>query len=315
MRYFITGGAGFIGSSVCGRLLDASKEDSVTVFDNLSFGKQSYIEAFHDNPRFRFVRGDLLDPESIGSAIKGHDFVFHFAANADIARSMTETDLDVKLTVTGTYNLLEAMRLAGVRKIAYSSGSGVYGDVGTTETAEDFGPLLPISLYGASKLAAEGLISAFCHMFDMQAWIYRFANVIGGRQTHGVILDFIRKLKADSRKLAILGDGTQSKSYIHVTDIMDAMFYVIEHAQETVNLFNVATEDYVTVTDIAHSVLGAMGLKDVQLAYSGGDRGWKGDVPVVRFDLEKIHRLGWRARYTAKEAVALTIRELLEAGV
>lgn len=314
MRYFITGGAGFIGSSVCSRLLAANDNDTVTVYDNLSFGKESLIEPHYGNPRFRFVKADMLDPQELRAAIAGHDFVFHFAANADIARSMKETDLDVKLTVTATYNLLEAMRLEGVGKIVYSSGSGIYGDVGTTETAEDFGPLLPISLYGASKLGAEGLISAFSHMFDMQAWVFRFANVIGGRQTHGVILDFINKLKSDPSRLDILGDGTQSKAYIHVADIMDAIFYVAGHTDGRVNLFNVATDDYVTVTEIARSVIAAMGLHGVELAYSGGDRGWKGDVPVVRFDLGKIHSLGWRARHSSREAVERTIREILEAA-
>lgn len=311
MRYFITGGAGFIGSSVCARLLAANDQDRVTVFDNLSFGRESYIRPHYANPRFSFVKGDMLNPDELRPAIRDHDFVFHFAANADIAKSMEQTDLDVKLTITATYNLLEAMRLAGVRKIVYSSGSGVYGDVGTTETPEDFGPLLPISLYGASKLAAEGLISAFSHMFDIQAWVFRFANVIGGRETHGVILDFIRKLQANSSRLDILGDGTQSKAYIHVTDIMDAIFYVAAHARDQVNLFNVATDDYVTVTEIAQEVVRAMSLEGVKLVYAGGDRGWKGDVPIVRFNLGKIHSLGWRSRHSSREAVALTIREIL----
>ncbi len=312
MRYFITGGAGFIGSSVCARLLGANQDDSVTVFDNLSFGRESYIAPHYPNPRFRFVKGDLLNPEEIRAAIQGHDFVFHFAANADISKAMTQTDLDVKLTIVATYNLLEAMRLAGVGKIVYSSGSGVYGDVGTTETAEDFGPLLPISLYGASKLGAEGLISAFSHMFDMQAWIFRFANVIGGRQTHGVILDFINKLKADPTRLEILGNGKQSKSYIHVTDIMDAIFFVVECGSERVNLFNIATVDYITVREIAERVMAEMRLSGVKLSFSASDRGWKGDVPVVRFDLDKIHSLGWKAKHSSREAVDRTIREILE---
>jgi len=312
MRYFITGGAGFIGSSVCARLLAANSQDSVTVFDNLSSGKESYIERHYVNPQFRFVKGDLLNSDELNSSIKGHDFVFHFAANADIAKSMTNTDLDVKLTIVATYNLLEAMRLGGVRKIVYSSGSGIYGDVGITETAEDFGPLLPISLYGASKLGAEGLISAFSHMFDMQAWIFRFANVIGGRQTHGVISDFIQKLKANSTTLDVLGNGTQSKAYIHVTDIMNAIFFVVERAKDRVNLFNVATDDYITVREIAERVVAAMSLQGVKMNYSASDRGWKGDVPVVRFNLDKIHTLGWRAKHSSQQAVDRTIRELLE---
>jgi UDP-glucose 4-epimerase len=311
MRYFITGGAGFIGSTMLDRLLSRNG-NQVTVYDNFCSGQESYIEHHFSDDRFRVVHGDMLDIASLKAAIAGHDFVFHFAANPDIAKSMTETDLDLKQTVIATYNLLEAMRVNGVKKIAYSSGSGVYGDVGLTETPEDFGPLMPISMYGASKLGAEGLISAFCHMFDMQAWIYRFANVVGKRQTHGVGYDFIRRLRRDPRELEILGDGRQSKSYIHVSDVIGAMLFIIENARDQRNIYNVATEDYITVNEIARIVIDEMRLEGVSIRHTGGDRGWKGDVPVVRFNLAKIHHFGWYAKHSSNEAIRLSVREMLE---
>jgi len=258
VKYFITGGAGFVGSHMVDRLL-TNKNNEVVVFDNFCSGQRSYLSHHVNDLRLQIIAGDMLDLDAVKEAVRGCDFVFHFAANPDIAKSMIQTDLDLQQTVISTYNLVEAMRLNGVPKIAYSSGSGIYGDVGLTETAENFGPLLPVSMYGASKLSAEGIISAFCHMFDLQAWIYRFANVVGGRQTHGVGFDLIRKLREDNIRLEILGDGNQSKSYIHVSDVVDAMLYVIEKVDDPVNVFNVATGDYITVNDIARFVVEEMG--------------------------------------------------------
>lgn len=311
MRYFITGGAGFIGSNMADRLLQ-DETNEVTVFDNFCSGQMCHIEHHLKNKKFKLIEGDLLNLSELREAVKGHDFVFHFAANPDIAKSMIETDLDLRLGIVATYNVVEAMRINGVKKIAYSSGSGVYGDVGLTETPEDFGPLLPISMYGASKLGAEGVISAFCNMFDIQAWIFRFANVVGKRQTHGVGFDFVRKLKSNPKRLQILGDGTQSKSYIHVSDVIEAMLFVIKNSSQTTNIFNVATDNYITVNEIVEIVTTAMGLENVKFEYTGGKRGWKGDVPIVRFNLEKIYKLGWKATHNSGEAVRLSIRELLE---
>jgi UDP-glucose 4-epimerase len=203
------------------------------------------------------------------------------------------------------------MRVNGVKEILYPSGSGIYGDLGITPTPENFGPLLPISMYGASKLACEGMISAFCHMFGMRAWIFRFANVVGKRQTHGVGYDFIRKLKSDPSRLEILGDGAQSKSYIHVSDVIGAMLIAYENSTDRVNIYNVAADDYIDVAAIAGIVIEEMGLEGVKLKYTGGDRGWKGDVPKVRFVLDKIHRLGWSACYNSEEAMRRSIREQL----
>ena len=310
MKYFITGGAGFIGSTVVDVLLQ-DEGNEVTVFDNFCSGLMNYIEHNLNNKRFKLIKGNLLDLVLIKKSVASHDFIFHFAANPDISKAMTETDLDLRLSVIATYNLMEAMRCNEIKKIAYSSGSGVYGDVGLTETPEDFGPLLPSSMYGACKLGAEGIISAFCHMFDMQSWIFRFANVVGKRQTHGVGFDFIKKLKENPRKLLILGDGTQSKSYIHVSDVIDAMLFIIQKTNDVVNVYNAATDDYITVKEIADVVIKEMDLKDVQFEYSGGNKGWKGDVPIVRFNLDKIHKLGWKAKYDSREAISKSIENML----
>ena len=311
MKYFITGGAGFIGSTMINKLL-LDKNFEITIFDNFCSGRMEYINQYLKDERVTLIKGDMLDLPHLKEAVKNHDFIFHFAANPDIAKAMIETDLDLRLSVIATYNLMEAMRVNGISQIAYSSGSGIYGDVGYTETPEDFGPLLPSSMYGACKLGAEGIISAFCHMFDMQAWIYRFANVVGDNQTHGVGYDFINKLINDPTKLTILGNGNQSKSYIHVLDILDAMLFVIKNTNEKVNIFNVATDDYITVNEIAQIVIKEMNLQNVKLEYTGGNRGWKGDVPIVRFNLNKIHKLGWKCKLNSKEAITSSIRDMLK---
>lgn len=304
----MTGGAGFIGSNMVDALISRGP---VTVYDNLTSGRLSYLARHKDNPDFAFIKGEVGDLNSITRAMEGHDVVFHFASNPDIARGMRETYLDLKEGTLLTYNVLEAMRLTRTKDILYASGSGIYGDVGLQATAEDFGPLLPISMYGAGKLAGEGLISAFCHMFDIQGYIFRFANVVGERQTHGVGYDFIRKLREDPRRLKVLGDGRQSKSYIHVSDVVQAVLFVYKHARDKVNIYNVATDDYINVREIMKIVIARMGLKDVRIDYSGGDRGWKGDVPVVRFNLDQIHKLGWRAEYNSEEAIKLSIQQML----
>lgn len=311
MKAFVTGGAGFIGSTMVDILLRDNRNE-VSVFDNFSSGRMEYIKHHIEDKRFKLIKGDLLDLDHIKQAIKNHDFVFHFASNPDISKAMLETDIDLKLTVITTYNLLESMRIGGLKKIAYSSGSGVYGDVGYVKTDEDFGPLLPVSMYGACKLGAEAIISAFCYMFDMQGWIFRFANVVGKNQTHGVGFDFIRKLKSNPSKLSILGDGSQSKSYVHVSDVIDAILFVTSKTNSILNVYNVATSDYLTVKEIAQIVTEAMDLKDVKFEFGEGKRGWKGDIPVVRFNLEKIHKLGWRAKHSSKEAMCMSIREMLE---
>ncbi|GAI03515.1 unnamed protein product, partial [marine sediment metagenome] len=206
-----------------------------------------------------------------------------------------------------TYNVLEAMRLNQISKIVFASSSTVYGEAGTKAVAEDYGPLLPISLYGASKLACEGLISAFCHLFDMQAWIFRFANVVGARASHGVIFDFINKLKQNPEELEILGDGTQEKPYLYVGDCIDGILFGLEHSQEQVNVLNLGSDSSTNVTAIASMVVEAVGLSGVKFSYTGGERGWKGDVPQVRFDITKMKNLGWKPRYNSDGAVRQAI--------
>lgn len=308
MKYFITGGAGFIGSHMADKLLRAA---AVTVYDNLSSGRIEHLAAHEGDSGFQFIKGEVGDLDRLAAALAGHDIVCHFASNPDIARGAVETDLDLREGTILTYNVLEAMRRTDAREIIYASGSGVYGDVGDTPTPEDFGPLLPVSMYGAAKLAGEALVSAFCQLFELRGHIFRFANVVGERQTHGVGYDFIRKLRKDPSRLVILGDGRQSKSYIHVSDAVEAMLFAAARSPEKVGIFNAAADDYLDVAAIARIVIEEMGLKEVDLEYTGGDRGWKGDVPVVRFDIGKIHKLGWRAKYGSREAVRKSIREML----
>jgi UDP-glucose 4-epimerase len=307
-RYFITGGCGFIGSHVAHRLLERGTESEVTVFDNFSSGHESYIADIRDDERLKVVTGDLKELDAVIDASKGCDHAYHFAANPDIAKAVTEPSVDFW---EGTYlanNLVEACRINGVKRITYASGSGVYGDLGDVPVTEDFGPLLPVSTYGASKLGCEALMSAYCHMFEMHVAAFRFANVVGPRQTHGVTYDFVRRLLDDPSELRILGDGQQSKSYIHVDDVIDALFLLEDRAWQGFELYNVGTQDYVTVTEIADLVVEHLGLENVRYAYTGGSRGWKGDVPVVRFNTERIRALGWNNRYTSKEALADSIR-------
>ena len=310
MRVFIAGGSGFIGSHFADHFL-AATDAEVTVFDNFTSGQRWHLKQHTRNKRLRIIEGDLQDRPAVIEALSAHDLVYHFASNPDIAKAMTQPDIDFWQGTYLTQNLLEAMRSNGVRRMVYASGSGVYGDTGWMPVHEDYAPMLPISTYGASKLAGETLISAYCHMFDMQAYVFRFANVVGRRQTHGVGYDFIHKLKRDPHNLEVLGDGRQSKSYIHVRDIVGAIQYVVGKVSDAFNYYNVATDDYLDVKTIAEMVIEEMGLRDVTLHFTGGPRGWKGDVPVVRFDLDKIHALGWRAMMTSHEAMRRSIREML----
>lgn len=306
-RYFVAGGAGFIGSHVVYRLLEDQDTSLVTVYDNFSSGQEFHLSGVKNDSRLRIVRADLKNLSSLIEAIKGHDQVFHFASNPDIARAINQPDIDFWEGTYLTQNLLEAMRINKIKRLIYASGSGIYGDTGLLNVSEDHGPLLPISTYGASKLACEALICAYCHMFDMTARVYRFANVVGPRQTHGVAYDFINRLSVDPTRLVILGDGTQSKSYIYIDDVLNAIFLTDRLSQKMYDYFNVATGDYITVKEIADIVVQQMGLQNVQYEFTGGNRGWKGDVPIVRFDLTKIHKMGWRAQLSSKEAVIKSV--------
>ncbi|MBI4319993.1 MAG: NAD-dependent epimerase/dehydratase family protein [Chloroflexi bacterium] len=312
MRSFVAGGAGFIGSHLVARLVQ-DPTANVVVYDNFSSGQEWHLGALVNEPRLRVVRADMKDLSTLSESMAGADVVYHLASNPDIAKAVSQPDIDFWEGTYLTQNILEAMRRNSVGKIIYASGSGIYGETGLLEVPEDHGPLLPISTYGASKLAGEALICAYCHLFDIQGRVYRFANVVGPRQTHGVAYDFIRRLRENPHRLRILGDGNQSKSYIHVEDVLDAIHWTDARSAQRFDYFNVATGDYITVREIADLVVEETGLPRGELEYefTGGDRGWKGDVPVVRFDLRKIHGLGWRARWSSREAMRKAVRAML----
>ena len=302
-RYFIVGGAGFIGSHFADRLLSDVSTVAVTLYDNFSSGQTwHYAHHAHDE-RLRVVRGDVRDLELLAQAMRGHDVVIHLASNPDIARAATEPTIDFDQGTVLTQNVVEAMRRSGARRILYASGSGVYGDLGEIEAQEDHGPLMPVSTYGASKLAGEALICSYVSMFGITGCVFRFGNVVGPRQTHGVGLDFLRRLQADPTRLRILGNGHQSKSYVHVTDVVDAVLLANDLSDAPYNTFNVATGDYVTVREIAQVVAECLDLTNVTFDYTGGDRGWKGDVPIVRLNAQRIRSLGWQCRMGSREAV------------
>ncbi|MDI9395747.1 MAG: NAD-dependent epimerase/dehydratase family protein [Euryarchaeota archaeon] len=308
-KILVTGGAGFIGSNLVDRLI--KKGNRVFVFDNLSSGKMEFIEQHLEKPDFTLIKGDLLDHDAIERACKGTDLVFHVAANPDVKLGASDTKVHFDQNILATYNLLEAMRKTGTRKIAFTSTSTVYGEASIMPTPENYGPLIPISLYGASKLACEALITSYSHTFEMQAWIFRFANIVGPHSTHGVTVDFIKKLKDNPLKLEILGDGKQEKSYLHVSECVNSIIFAIEKSNEEVNIFNIGSEDTISATGIGKVVMEEMGLSDVEFIYTGGSRGWKGDVPRMRLDIEKLKSIGWKPAYTSEKSIRDTTRVLL----
>ncbi len=309
MRYFVTGGAGFIGSHLVDKLITCGE---VTVYDNLSSGRKEFIQHHLSKPNFRFIQADLLDLDRLQREMPDQDVVFHLAANPDARLGISDTSLDLKQEIIATYNVLEAMRTNGVKKMVFSSSGTIYGETPVVPLPEDYGPVLPISLYGAGKLASEGLITAFCHTFDMQCWIYRFANIVGKRGTHGVIFDFIHKLKNDPNQLEILGDGTQEKPYLSVEDCVEGMLFGMENSDERVNFFNLGCESTTDVSTIAKMVVQEMGLKNVKFKFTGGDRGWPGDVPQVRFNIKKMEKLGWKPKFSSNQAVRRAIKFMIE---
>lgn len=303
-RFAVVGGAGFIGAHFVEYLLRRGAE-KVTVYDNFTSGRRWHLANVIDDPRLRVEEGDAGDLEHLVRTVAGHDTVIHLASNPDIAAAATNPAIDFDQGTLLTHHVAEAARRGGVNLVLYASGSGVYGDVGELEAREDHGPMLPASTYGASKLAGEALLCSYAAMFDVSARCYRFGNVVGPRQTHGVGFDFVRRLLADPTRLRILGDGRQSKSYVHVDDIITAVMTGAEYAAEPFAVFNVATEDYTTVTEIAEMAVDVLGLPADQTAfeYTGGDRGWKGDVPIVRLNSERIRSLGWKNNRSCREAL------------
>ncbi|KXA89800.1 UDP-glucose 4-epimerase [candidate division MSBL1 archaeon SCGC-AAA259B11] len=295
--WFVTGGAGFIGSHLVDRLVE---DNEVTVVDDFSTGRRESL-----NPEADLIEGSLLKLD-LEEVVEGKDIVFHMAANPEVRNKDPEAHIDQNFMTT--YRLLEAMRETGVKRMVFASSSTVYGEAEIPTTEEH--PTFPISLYGAAKLASESLISSYCHTFGFDAWVYRFANVIGPRLRHGVIYDFIKKLRKDPEELTILGNGEQRKSYIYIDDCIDALLKGLESASEF-NVFNIGTEDQVNVTRIAEIVSGEMGLNP-EFKYTGGERGWKGDVPVMLLSSEKLRELGWSPELGSEESVRKTTQNLLK---
>lgn len=308
MKTLVIGGAGFIGSHLCDALLAAGQE--VACVDNFSLGSREYVRHLGGEPRFRVYDGDASDRETLEAVFRREhpEYVFHLAANSDIQASASCPEVEYRNTYTTTFQLLSCMREFGVRKLFFASTSAVYGDKKDVLLDENTPNLAPISYYGAAKLGSEALISAFSHMNDMQALVFRFPNVIGPRLTHGVIFDFIRKLRKDPTRLEILGDGNQTKPYIYVSDLVDAIMRLWDVERTGVELYNLCAEGDTSVKRIADIVCEEMHLDGVTYAYTGGEGGWRGDVSRFRYCADKIHSTGWRARYTSDEAVRKTVQ-------
>ena len=315
MNIFISGGAGFIGSHLAKKMLTISGVDSIVIYDNFTSGTSKHIASLINSTKVKLITGDIKDLDLLTRSMIETTHVFHLAANPDIAKAATQPNIDFWEGTYLTQNVLEAMRVNGVKNIFYTSGSGVYGDAPGTAFEESFGPMHPISTYGASKLGCEALICSYCYMFQMCGRAFRFANVVGPAQTHGVGYDFLRKLKVNDEYLEILGDGTQTKSYVHIDDIVNAILLVMQASDVSALPFdavNVATDDYVSVTEIADLTCEVLGYKNGQVAYkyTGGDRGWKGDVPKVLFDTSKIKALGWSPRRNSFAALKDSITSM-----
>jgi len=309
--FLITGGAGFIGSHLTDKLL--SENNQVVVIDNLSLGKKTNLKQAFKNPNFVFFQKDILNYQELKKIFKNFRFdtVFHLAANSNIAKSFENPNIDLEMTFMTTFNILKIMKESNVKKIVFSSTSAIYGQTGGKQVKENYGPLFPASNYGAGKLASEAFISSFCENYGIQAWITRFPNICGERTTHGILHDFIRKLKNNPHELEVLGDGTQSKPYLYVQDLIEAILFVYNNSNDKINFFNLGVEDTTTVSEIAKMVIDSMKLK-AKIKYTGGDRGWIGDVPKFSYNLDKIHELGWKSKKTSNQAVQTAIENILK---
>ncbi len=306
MKTLVIGGAGFIGSHLVDRLVSRGP---VTVYDNLSVGKRAFIAEHLDAGRATLVEADALDLESLAAAAAGHDVVFHLSANPEARWGLERTRLDLEQGTIVTYNVLEAMRRAGVPRLVFSSSGTVYGDTAETMKEADLGHL-PISLYGASKLAGEALLSAFVECFGLHATIFRFGNVVGPRGTHGAALDFLKKLRDRKTELEVLGDGRQSKPYLHVSDCTDGLLFGLDHASERLGIYNLAPLDQTSVARIAELCVKASPYPDATIRFTGGDRGWPGDVPRSSMSPDKLAALGFRVRHSSDGAVGMAIEAL-----
>lgn len=309
-RFFVTGCAGFIGSNLVDRLLKDGHD--VVGFDNLSTGRREFLARAMQSPAFTFVEGDLLDEAGLADAM-GHgtiDLVFHMAANADISRGIERPRRDLEQNTIATFNVLHAMQRRGIRQIVFASTGSIYGEPAVFPTPEDAPFPVQTSFYGASKLACEGLIAAFCEAFEFRAWIFRFVSVLGERYTHGHVFDFYRKLRLDPSRIDVLGDGAQTKSYMYVGDCVDGILLGIEKAPAKINVFNLGTDETIRVKDSLALIIRRLGLAP-ELCYSGGTRGWVGDSPMIHLDCSRIRALGWRPQVTIADGVLLTLEWLM----
>lgn len=307
MRFFVSGCAGFVGSNLTDRLLTANHQ--VVGYDNFSTGRTGFLEAASRSEKFTLITADLLDAEKLTSAMAGCEFVFHLAANADVRFGTNHPRKDLEQNTIATMNVLEAMRVNGVPQIAFSSTGSVYGEASCFPTPENSQLPIQTSLYGASKLAAECFIEAFCEAFDIRAYIFRFVSILGERYTHGHVIDFYKQLRAHPKHLEVLGNGSQRKSYLHVQDCLDAMLLAIESAHGKVNIFNLGVNEYCEVNDSIRWICEHLGLAP-ELRYSGGDRGWVGDNPFIFLDCAAIRSLGWRPKFNIQQAVIQTVQYL-----
>lgn len=312
MTVLVTGGAGFIGSHLVDTLLERGKV--VRVFDNMSTGNELYLERWKGNEKCNFIKGDLTKPSEVNYILEGCDTIYHLAANPEVRSWLASPDDQFKQNVEATFNLLEDIRKnGGINLLVFTSTSTVYGEATQIPTPETYAPLKPISNYGASKLAAEAMICSYASMYGFQSVIYRMANIVGPRSGHGVIYDFIEKLRKDPLKLDVLGDGTQSKSYLYVEDCIEGMIYGAETTNEDVEILNIGSEDRVTVLEIARIVIEEMGLEGAEIELTGGvdgGRGWKGDVKLMQLDMSRLKTLGWTPKRSSAEAVRETARHL-----
>lgn len=307
MRYFITGGAGFIGSNLADRLLADGHQ--VTVYDNFSTGQREFIAPASRQGGFKLVEGDVLDENKLGDAVRGHDVVFHLAANADVRFGTDHPRRDLEQNTIATYNVLEAMRLGGVKQIAFSSTGSIYGEAATIPTPEDAPFPVQTSLYGASKLAGEGLISAYVSGFGFRAFIFRFVSILGERYSHGHVFDFFHALQKDPTKLRVLGNGKQRKSYLYVQDCVDAILTVLAKSTDPVSIYNLGTDEYCEVNDSIGWICGKLGVNP-ERQYTGGERGWIGDNPFIFLETKKVRSLGWKPKLTIRQGVEKTVEYL-----
>ena len=309
MKTFITGGAGYIGSHLADRLLEEGNH--VTVFDNFSTGQHRFLQQANTSEKFKLIKGDLLDEDDLQKAMANHDFVFHLAANADVRFGTQHPSKDLEQNTIVTHNVLEAMRSQGISKIVFSSTGSVYGEALVFPTPEEAPFPVQTSFYAASKLAGEGLITAYCEGFGFQSWIFRFVSILGERYTHGHVFDFYRKLKADPSRLKVLGNGKQRKSYLYIQDCIDALLLAMEKSGEKVNIFNLGVDDYCEVNDSIRWICKELGVTPV-LEYSGSERGWIGDNPFIFLDTKRIQSLGWKPKICIRDGVLKTVEYLKE---